>query len=251
MAGNQKTLLELVQNVLSAIESDPVNFLSDSHEGEMVAEAFETVFYEMISTRIIPEHFGLVKLHPFSDSTQPTSFIYNAGVDHVTQIWYDNRTGIDDVPEYRPVSWLTPTEFLLRSDGMGTPYREIPEPVSGTTLRIKTDMFPRFYTSFDDKNIIMDGFREDIDDTLQETKTRVMARTIPEFNRFDEAFIPKLDDDLVPYFLAETTSRVQSLHKGGPDAKTDQASRRQKYYLQNNRFRTSRPNPWSPYGRHR
>jgi hypothetical protein len=51
----KKTLLEIVQDILSDMDSEEVNSISDSNEARQVARIVQTTFYNLIATREIPE----------------------------------------------------------------------------------------------------------------------------------------------------------------------------------------------------
>ena len=55
----------------------------------------------------------------------------------------------------------------------------------------------------------------------------------------------------VPYLIAEAKATAGSLLKGYSDPKVEQAARRQKVYIQNDRFNTQRSNTRRAYGRHK
>jgi uncharacterized membrane protein len=56
------TLLEMVQNILSDMDSEEINSISDSNEAEQIAKVIENTYFNLISTRIIPEHAQTIKL---------------------------------------------------------------------------------------------------------------------------------------------------------------------------------------------
>lgn len=69
------------------------------------------------------------------------------------------------------------------------------------------------------------------------------------FDMHTDGFVPDLDANLFPYFLAEAKSTAFSLLHGGPDPKVEQAARRQKYHLQNDKHNTVTTRKLSKYGR--
>ena len=64
----KKTLLQIVQNILSDMDSEDVNSLNDSIEAQQVASIVEDTYYNIIATRHIPEHQELIKLTALSRS---------------------------------------------------------------------------------------------------------------------------------------------------------------------------------------
>ena len=244
----KKTLLQIVQDILSDTDGEPINSLSDSLEGEQLAVIVEHAFYDMVALREIPEHKELIKLVPLSNSVYPTHFYYPENVTHITDVWYD--TSDDDDREYSPVRWCEPEEFLRLSDGKGSDWTAVVDINSGTTLRITNNKHPQWYTSFDDYYIIMDSWLSTEDDTLQESKIRAMGTRIPEFDRFNDDYIPDIDASYFPHLIAESRARAMDFFKGGVTQKAEQASRRSKSYMRDDRYRTNRANVRNKYGRH-
>jgi len=241
----KKTLLEIVQNILSDLDSENVNAISETVEAQQIAQVVEDTFYNMVATRDIPEHHSLIKLTAMSDSAYPTHFQYPTNVKEITGLWYDMSD--DGTLEYGVVKWVDPYEFLRRTDPR-TSYTSVSDKVAGTNLRIANDVMPSFYTSFDDDYIVMDAHKSTVDTTLVSSKTRAMGVTIPVFSQTD-SYTPDIDDAMFPYLIAEAKSVCFSLFKGGPDPKVDQAARRQKSYVQNDMYKTVRENKRPKYGR--
>lgn len=248
MTAIKKTLLQIIQDILSDTDGEPINSISDSLEGEQIATIIEHTFYDMVALRDIPEHEELIKLVPLSDNLYPTHFYYPENVKNVTKVWYDHSD--DDTKEYEEVLWCDPEQFLRRTDGRQSDFQNVTEIVSGTNLRILSNRQPSFYTSFDDYYIIMDSFKSTVDDTLRESKVRAMGTKVPEFNRFDDDYIPDIDLSHFPLLVSESRARAMDFFKGGVTQKAEQASRRAKNYVQNELHRTVRPNDRNRYGRH-
>jgi hypothetical protein len=243
----KKTLLEIVQSILSDMDSEDVNTISDTVEAQQIARVVEDTFYNIVATRDIPEHHGLLKLTPMSDSAYPTHFTYPVNVKAITGLWYDKST--TGTLEYGEVKWIEPELFLSRTDSRSSNYVSVLDKIAGTTLRIGNNQMPSFYTSFDDEYLVLDSYDSAIDTTLTAGKVRAMGSTVPVFSQTD-AYVPDLDGVMFPYLLAESKSVCFSLFKGGPDPKIDQAARRQKSYVQNDMYRTKKENKRPKYGRH-
>lgn len=242
----KKTLLEIVQSILSDMDAEEVNSLGDTTEGLQVASIVQDTYYNIISNRLIPEHRGLIKLTALSDSEFPTHFKYGTDVSGIENVWYDGSTTA--AVEYKEVYFLDPMAFLLRTDGVGGNYRSIDDKSAGTKLRIRTDKAPEYYTSFDDEHIVMDSYNSAEDATLQESKSRAFGNKVPVFS-IEDTFVPDMDANFFPYLLAESKSAAFSLLKGGSDPKVEQSARRQKTSLQNDKYNTIRTRGLSKYGR--
>ena len=242
----KKTLLEIVQNILSDLDSEDVNSISDSVEAAQIANVVENTFYNIVSTREIPEHHSLIKLTALSDTNFPTHFSYPDNVKGVSGLWYDVSS--DSSFEYREITYVDPRDFLSRLGSPSTNYTLVSDKVAGTKMRIGNNKMPNFYTSFDDQYIVMDSHDGSIDSTLMETKIRVMGYTIPIFS-ISDSYVPDLDAEMFQYLVNESKSVCFSLFKGGPDPKIDQAARRQKSYVQNDMHKTTQSNKRNLYGK--
>jgi len=240
------TLLEMVQKVLSDMDAEPVNSIGDTTESDQIASIIEDTFYVMITNRIIPEHNSLIKLTALSSTSYPTHFRYPTNTNNITGVWYDKSD--DDSFEYKTVEWMEPVEFLEMVDNVQTDYVSVEDREAGTTLRIRNNKQPEYYTSFDDTHLVMDAYDASVDTTLTTAKSRAFGTTYPTFS-ISDTFTPDIDEHLFPYLLAESKSVSFSLLAGGADQKIEQQARRQKSYLQNDKYRSQRPNKWTNYGR--
>ena len=58
----QRTLLRLVQDILSSLDSDEVNSISDTPESLQVANIVRTTYEDLVSLLDLPEHFSFFEL---------------------------------------------------------------------------------------------------------------------------------------------------------------------------------------------
>lgn len=242
----KKTLLEIVQEILSDMDSEDVNSISDTLEADQVAQIVENTFYNIVATREIPEHYELMKLTALADTDYPTHFHYPDNVRRIDRIDYD--VSDDGSFEYRTIEWRDPLVFLSLIDGISSDYDSVTDKNGGTNLRIRNNKQPQWFTSFDDYYIVMDSYDSSIDSTLQESKTRALGVKYPVFSKTD-SYTPDLDADMFRYLINESKSVAQSLLKGGSDPKTEQAARRQKSYIQNDRYNSGNKRVWNDFGR--
>jgi hypothetical protein len=239
----KKTLLELVQSILSDMDSEPVNSISDSIEAEQIASVVEDTYFNFVSSREIPEHRRLIKITALSDNTKPTHFKY------VGRQLYWIRYNIDENSQtnYREIKYMDPGSFATRNldtSNVTTVY----DASASTNLLILNDRMPSLYTSFDDEHIVMDAFKSSVESTLQTTKTQAYGIVTPTFSLSD-TFEPDIDEDLIPYLLAEAKSACFSLFKSGSDPKVEQSARRLKSFVTTGLYRTKQENVRNNYGR--
>jgi hypothetical protein len=242
----KKTLLEIVKDILSDIDGQDVNSISDTVEALQVAKVVEAVFNDLIATRQIPELETLVKLTPLSNNLYPTHFVLGDNQTKLKALWYDVSN--DNSFDYRLIRYLTPYEFLRITDRRQDDFMYSEDQVAGTKIRVGTNDQPTYYTSFDDKHIVMDSYDSSVDSSLQEQKTRAIAVTYPVFSVSDN-YVPAVDTNVFPYIIQESKARVMSIFKGGVDPKTQQAAQRVKVHMQNDMHRVGRRNNLRNYGR--
>lgn len=240
----KKTLLEITQSILSDMDSEDVNSISDSSEALQVANVVRDTFYNIVTNREVPEHKELLKLTAASNSEFPTHFRYGDSVTNIETVWYEASDGY-----YQEIKWKDPLDFLSLTDkSNGEDVQVVTDKNGGTKLRIRNTQNPSFYTSFDDNWIVMNSFDNTVDTTLQSSKVRAYGVVYPTFSVTD-GFTPDLDEKMFPYLIAESKSVCMSLFKGGPDIKIEQAARRQSFRLQNEMLNTCQKPKRPNYGR--
>ena len=242
----KRTLLEIVQSILNDMDSEAVNSISDTVEAAQIASVVEDTYYNIIAARDIPEHKQLLKIPSLSATARPTHFEYPANTKEIEKLFYNVGTSGDSWKEIR---FVEPLEFLNGMDSTATASVTVTDVAGGTPLYIRNDRMPSYYTSFDDKHMVMDSFDSSVETILSASKTRAYGTVYPTFSQTDN-FQPDLDDTMLPYLLAESKSVCFSLFKSGVDQKVEQSARRLKSYVQNDMYRTKRDNKRPNYGRH-
>ena len=242
----KRTLLEIVQSILNDMDSEAVNSISDTVEAAQIASVVEDTYYNIIAARDIPEHKQLLQIVSLSSSVRPTHFEYPSNTKEIEKLFYNVGTSGDSWKEIR---FVEPLEFLNRMDSTATASVTVTDVAGGTPLYIRNDRMPSYYTSFDDKHMVLDSFDYNVETILSASKTRAYGTVYPTFSQTDN-FQPDLDDTMLPYLLAESKSVCFSLFKSGVDQKVEQSARRLKSYVQNDMYRTKRDNKRPNYGRH-
>jgi len=245
------TLLEMVQNILSDMDSEEINSLSDSNEAEQIAKVIENTYFGLIATRTIPEHAQVIKLNSASSSVRPTHFTFPSRVKNIEFLDYNVSKAVGGV-EYQRLTYISPDEFFGLSDGrdsLASNIVQVKDVQADSILLIRNDVMPSYYTTFDDENIVLDAYMSSVDAILTSAKTRAYGTKYPTFDSFSDSFVPDLDGVMFPYLLAEAKSAAMSLFKSGSDPKVEQAARRQKVYVQNDLHKVNKGRPRNNYGR--
>ena len=243
------TLLEMTQNILSAMNSDEVNSIGDTVEAMQVAEEIRTTYYELYSNRDMPELEGLIHLDsdydPFlQNPSRPNTLRLPSDVPRVKWIKYLDFRGTND-PSYKTIEYLEPEEFIKRVIEMSTSnygiYTLVPLTNESDLLySIAADRCPRFYTIFNDNDdvLVFDSFDSENEDALVPSNSLAWGFKEPEF-KLEDNFIPNLPPNLFPHFLAEAKSSCFITIKEVANSKEEQRARRQ---LVRSQFRLNKTN---------
>lgn len=230
-------LLKLTQKILSALDSDEVNSISDTVESAQVVEIIENTYYNLISNYTIPEHRTITNLTALGDTDRPTHFQYPTGVDRIYKIQYNTIDISETHNQYTDMIYMSLSDFLEHLQGRDNDDSNIQVVEDyGVKFHIIDDAQPKYWTSVDDDFIIMDSFDSDTEATLQSSKSLIIANKEPTWTDSD-VFIPDLDSDLFPMLLAEATSVAFVELKQTSNPKAEQASRRQQIRIQNDRVK--------------
>ena len=228
----KSTLLQVVQSILSDMDSENVNTLSDTVEAQQIASVVEDTYFNIIAARDIPEHNKLIPLVSLSSTARPTHFTYPARTKQLMRV--DYNIGTASSPDYREIVYVEPLVFIDRMDETAKKVTTVDQSVE---LFVATDKDPSYYTSFNDNHIIMDAYDVSVEANLASNKTRAFCAIYPTFSQTD-SFAIDLDQTLMPLLLAEAKSACMSLFKGGSDPKVEQSARRLKSYVQNDQYKT-------------
>lgn len=195
----RQTLLQLTQDLLSSMDSDEVNSISDTTEALQVATVIKNVYRDIISRANLPENFEMFELNASLDPTKPTLMYRPKEALSILWVKYDTRLAGDAEPHMSPIRYVEPTEFVetvltYRDQNQGDVFAyTIPGPNS-TSIEVRglNNKPPSIYTSWDDETIIFDSFDNLVDTTLMKNKTLCYGEWAPVF-RMEDDFVPDLD----------------------------------------------------------
>lgn len=214
------SLLDMVQNILSALDSDPVNSIDDTVESAQVADIVKESFFDLMSQRDWPHLHTLSSLVGLGDTNNPTRMMIPETLNKIKWLKY-NRVEI---------TYMEPKEFQDMIDNR-TPLTGV---VNGAGYITNSD--PTYWTSFDDKYIVFDGYDSTADDTLQQSKSIVYGVIVPTWSHVDN-FIPNLPEKFFPTLLAEAKAQAFVNLKQQANAREERKSQRGRTIMQNESWR--------------
>lgn len=248
----KQSLLDIVQEILSDMNSDSVNSISDTIEATQVANMVRRTFYNLYNDRAWPHTARLMRLNSSADGNRPTHMIMDEEVIRVDWVKYNKQKDAADTLRYVDIHYKTPEDFIdfvMARDSTKDNMLTVID-YNGTPLIIQTDAFPTYYTSFDDEHLVFDSFDSTQDSILQHSKTQVYGLVEPEFLLEDD-FVPDIPVKAFPYFVSEAKSVAFLKIKEVFSQKDEQHASRQKGWLSLEKHRTGGGIRTPNYGRRR
>lgn len=268
------TLLEIVQEVLSAMSSDEVNSIGDTSESLQVATIVKRKYYDIVARGDLPEHNQVFQLNPSLDDTQPIMMTVPDGIGKIDWIKYfdsnilDGDTVSDDghdtntdivpgsadnaqggPPGYKYVTQLPVQQFLEMINGFNTSDDDVEsftfqdtsnEFPGGFTFYYKNDRQPSYCCVLSNYYVIFDSFDNTQDSTLQGSKSMCFGQVVPTFLMTD-SFIPDMDVQQFPLLINEAKALAFYELKQQPHAMAMQEVKRQWSTVQKNKSINNRP----------
>ena len=236
---SRKTLLDMTQNILNAMDSDEVDSIGDTVESLQVAEVIRET-YEYITVGLdIPGRAGIIMLDASADVALPNYMTVPSNVERIEWVRYNGE----------PIEYRDPLSFVIAVSGRGTGT----EVDTINSLFIYNDRDPTFYTSFDDDTLVFDAYDLETESTLQQSKTLCWGQRSPAF-LMEDTFVPTLPLDMFPRLLAEAKAACFVNFKQVSNSSEERRARNQKVVNMNSRFKagTIKPIDRLPnYGRKR
>lgn len=235
------SVLDVVQRVLSSMDGDEVNSISDTTESAQVATCAETVYNDIIQGSDPPEDYRFFGLTASTNPAYPIVMYRPLGFESVDWIKYkctlqDTTDGVQYWTLMKPI---LVDEFLKRQDGLSlddprTAQMNLVLP--NTTLQILyyTDVAPSYYTSFDDETIIFNSIDTSVDTTLQNSKSLAYGQYSNQFLMID-GFVPAFDSQVHQLWLHETKALASAELRQVTNASAEKSARKTWIKLQDDK----------------
>lgn len=221
-----ETLLKVVQEILNSIDGEEVDSISDTTESYNVAQIVKATFENLVSGQDFRE---LVK--PFTmtaiGSSKPTLMERPDDIIDIKWVKYNVKSSTDVYPVLRTLDFVEIEDFLsLTVENLpqtsDTNIGSFTQNVSGSNIVFyyRKNKGPSFYTTIDDKYLIMDSYDSSVESSLQESKTYCLGQYKPTFTLTDGFEIP-LDFKTTRQLVEEAKNRcsVEKRQTENPEAK--------------------------------
>lgn len=244
------SLLEMVQDILSDMDADEVNSISDTVESTQVAQIIKTCYFEMLTNRNWPHMRKLVQMEALGSTSKPNYLKLPDSLKELVSIKYDVRKLAGDKIQMLDLTYKEPDSFLRYTSNRDSSKSNVQTVIdfSGTKLLILNDVAPTYWTSFDDVYVITDSFNTALESSLQESKTQCLAYLYPSWTKQDD-FIPDLPIDAFSALLEESKSTAFITLKQMANQKAEQKASRQQRWLSRKAWRAHGGVEYSDFGR--
>lgn len=268
------TLLEMDQEILSAMSSDEVNSIGDTSESLQVANIIKRKYYDIVSRGDLPEHNQIFQLNPSLSNLEPTLMFIPDGVGRIEFIKYynTNPSGTTVVfnsleaeaglinsqnanqvttggPQYQYVTMLPINQFLDMINNFDSTQSDI----GSFTFTDNSNNYPSTFNFLYKNNrqpcyccilsnfyVIFDSYDNTQDSTLQSSKTQCFGQVVPTFQMVD-SFVPDLDSQQFPLLLNEAKALAFYELKQQPHALAAMEVKRQWSAVQKNKSMDNKP----------
>ena len=227
----KSTLLEITQDILSAMDSDEINSISDTVEALQVANIVRRVYYDILSRTGLPDQHDLFELDPSNDNTKPTIMYRPAACVGLDWVKYQtNLTGDTDL-KYAEVEYLHPKDFFDHQNSLNVSETNVisfDHTINSDTMTFVclNDKMPEYYTSFDDYTLVFDSYDSSVDTTLMKNKTMCYGILFSDFEMVD-SYIPDLDPREFSLLYNKAESKCFAVLKQMPNSIADREERKQ------------------------
>lgn len=219
------SLLDITQNILSALDSDPVSDIDETVESQQVVEIIKESYYELMSSRQWPHLRLLTTLTGLGDTANPTKMKIP---DSMNKTYWVKYNGYE-------ITYLTPEDFhdmiALRIPGLT---------VDSNGFGIDKD--PSYYTSYDDVYLIFDSRDSSTDNTLQQSKSKVYGLTQASWT-LSNTFTPDIPEKFFPVLLAEAKAQAFVNLKQQSNVREERKAQRGRVMIRNEAWKNKLGEP--------
>ena len=199
------TALELVQHMLSAIDSDEVSSIDDTTEARQAYDHVKLAYEELLGSRQWPFTRTNFVFESASSSAKPTRAKIPTYISEIVYLKYRRKA----------ISYVTPEVFqdlVDQRDAAATNVVVWKE--DGVPLAVFKDRAPTYWTSFDDEIIILDSFDSAVDASLYIAAAELTGYGVktpcewPDSDVADTFVVSDLPEKYFPLFRAMCRERA-------------------------------------------
>ena len=233
----KKTLLAIVQDILSDADGDEVNSITDTIESEQCARVVQDV-YEQICDLHDVEYLKTVKALVATSGTTPNVMERPEGFHSIEFVKYDKRVAAGDPQNFEYVDYMEPDRFLDLVHSRNTDDSNVDAVTlsTGMIIPVINDRAPVYYTVMDSGSdeLVFDSYDSDLETNLQASKSLVYGIQRPTLALSDSSTM-ELPRHLETLVQREARAVFFDLYKDGVTPEIDRTRRRMEVRAQRQR----------------
>tara|TARA_R110002153_G_scaffold1367_2_gene7033 strand:+ start:9485 stop:10270 length:786 start_codon:yes stop_codon:yes gene_type:complete len=244
------SLLTMVQDILVYTNSDPVNSINDTPEALQVAQIIKTTYNNLISNRNWPQEKRTFALDNVSDTARATYLQLPEDVKELVSIFYDQRRNAADRKQLEKIDYLSPEEFLHRTNSLNELKTNVDlvTDFGGAIFKVRNDVPPTQWTSFDDEYIVFDSYDSTVDTTVQNSNSQATGYVEKSFT-FEDTFVPELPSEAFASLLAEAKAEAFVVLRQEVNQRVEREAQRQRTWLSRKAWTAAGGVKYPNYGR--
>lgn len=244
------TLLAIVQDILNSTSSDPVNSINDTPEAQQVAQIVKTTYNNLVSNRNWPQEKRTFALDSLADSDRPNYLQLPEECKELVLINYDQKRSATDRKQLETVTYISPEEFLDRSNSLNETKSNVDlvTDFGGIQYKIRNDIPPTWWTSFDDEYIVFNSYDSAVESTLQSSNCQATGYIEKTFSLTDN-FVPELPTEAFASLLAEAKAEAFVILRQEVNQRVEREAQRQRTWLSRKAWTAAGGVRYPNYGR--
>lgn len=243
------TLLEIVQEILSDMDSDEVDSINDTTEATQVAHIVKETYYFIVSQMSLPEHKGVFSLNDPPSASNPVQMTLPDNVLLVDWIKYDCKVSGETNSNFQEICFVEYPVFLEMSQRLNADDDDVDTmTISGFEYKFKNNAAPTFWTTPDDGTVLFNSYDSEIDTAgMAGNKSFCYGLLEPTFTLSD-SFTPDLDEMQFNLLVNEAKRAAFNKLKQMTDPISEQRAR--KGWIRSIKTREKLPNNVPAYSRY-
>ena len=245
------TLLQMVQDILSDLDSDTVDSYTDTVESQQVAQILQTTYFNIIDGRDWPHLYGFFQLESLAaGGARPTHMSLPESIMDVKYINYDCTDPTTDTSRYKTMQFMETPEFMEMLNGRNADADNVQYVTgqSNTVYNIYSDRHPQYFTTLGETTLIFDSYNSFFDDRLEVVKTQCYGKIYPSVILADSMYF-SLPTDAYSMLLNEAKAVASITLKQVPNPKAEQHSQTQRRRMSQESWKIRNGITYPNYGR--
>jgi len=224
---SKKTLLDMVQQILSDSDGDDVNSITDTVESDQCARVVRDTFDQIVDLHDL-HHIKTNKQLTATGASTPTVMTRPEGFYNIEFLKYNKKVTAGGDQKYEYVTFIEPSHFLQFTGNRAASDSTVTEVTldSGHIILVRNDQAPTYWTMMEGyDSIIFDAYDSDLETNLQASKSLAYGVQKPTLALAD-ATEPDLPNHLATLLLREARAMYFDLYKDGITSEIDRTRRR-------------------------